>query len=138
AADVLADAIDYQQVDVAYRQRGQPAARQSQQFNFAIIEQHGRDRLDQRGLVGRIFHDLQPTQDVAFSEDFAGDGANDLPEAVLHDRPVIHPGAVVFAQADQHHLVQARFDLPDESRMRFDPVGHDYVVRLAGMFVEVD
>ena len=43
----------------------------------------------------------------------------------------------MLAQADQHHLVQARFDLARESRVRLDAAGHDHVIALEGIAIEV-
>ena len=48
------------------------------------------------------------------------DAAHDLAEAVVVDRAVIDLGPLVLAQADEHHLHQAAFDVADEIGVRLD------------------
>ena len=44
----------------------------------------------------------------------------------------------MLAEADEHHLVQARFDGPDEASVRFDAAADEDVVGAERMLVEVD
>ena len=68
----------------------------------------------------------------------AGDAADDLPEAVVLNRAVIDLRAFVLAQADEHHLHQAAFDVADEAGVRLDAADDQHVVGLEGVLVEVD
>ena len=51
---------------------------------------------------------------------------------------MIDLGPFVLAQADEHHLHQAAFDVADEARVRLDAVADQHVVGLEGVAVEVD
>ena len=117
---------------------GSHCLRKSQQFDLAFVELFRRDGGDAAGFVIGVLDDRQTAEDVAFSEHFAGDGTDDLAEARLHDGPVIDFRPVVLAQADQHHLVQARLDVADEPRVRLDAVDDQHMIGLGGVFVEMD
>ena len=54
------------------------------------------------------------------------------------NRPVIDLGPFVLAQADEHHLHQAAFDVADEAGVRLDAAADQHVVGLEGVPVEVD
>ena len=54
----------------------------------------------------------------------------------MHNGLVVEGGAFVFAQADEHHLVQAALDLADEVCVRFDAADDGDVVGFIGVFVE--
>ena len=47
-------------------------------------------------------------------------------------------GSFVLAQADEHHLHQAAFDIADEIGVRLDPIADQHVVGAEGMAIEMD
>ncbi len=51
---------------------------------------------------------------------------------------MIDASAIVLAQADEHHLHQAAFDIADEAGMRLDAVADDDVIGVEGVLIEVD
>ena len=89
-----------------------------------------------RFLVG-VFNHGHASQDVAVAEYLIDDAADDLGEAVVEDGAVIDGGPVAFAQADEHHLHQAAFDVADESGMWLDAIEDHDVVGLEGVAVEM-
>ena len=89
-------------------------------------------------LVVGVFDDADARDDAALGEHLAGHAADDLAEAVVQDRPVIDLRPFVLAQADQHHLHQARFDIADEIRVRLDAADDQHVIGAEGVLVEMD
>jgi hypothetical protein len=96
------------------------------------------DRLNLRRLIVGILDDADAGNDAALGEHLAGDAADDLPEAIVHNRPVIDFRSFVLSQADEHHLHQARFDVADEVRVRLDAADDEHVIGKEGVLVEVD
>ena len=138
AADVLADLVDDQDVDFLEGQLRHPLTGLDEQFFFAVFEFVGRDGGDLGGLVVAVFNDRHAGDNAAPRQNFARDAANDLAKAVVHDRAVIDFCTFVFAQADQHHLHQAAFDVADETRVWFDSPTNDDMVGFRGVLVEVN
>ena len=137
AADVLADLVEQQDIGRLERQARNPLLGQHEQFLLAILEFVRRDGLNLGRLVVGVFDDADAGDDAALGQHFAGDAADDLPEAVVHDRPVIDLRPFVLAQADQHHLHQARFDVADEIRVRLDAADDEHVVGTESVLVEM-
>ena len=51
---------------------------------------------------------------------------------------MINLGTVMFAEADQHHLVQSRFNVADEARVRLHATDDQHMIGLRGVLVEVN
>src|SRR5262249_3141298 len=65
------------------------------------------------------------------------DAADDLAKAVVVDRPMVDFRAIVFAQADEHHLHQATLYVPHEVRVWFDAAADHDVIGLEGEAIEM-
>ncbi len=138
AADVLADLVEKKNVGPFEREAGNPLFGEYEKFFFAILHFLWGDGLDLGRFVVGVFDNTQAGDDAALGEHFAGDAANDLAEAVVHDRPVIDFCPFVLAQADEHHLHEARFDVADEAGMWLDAADNENVVSTVGVLVEMD
>ena len=138
ATDVLADFVDDQQVNRVERQAWHPLLGLDQELFFAFEEVGRTDCFDQGCFVKGVLDDRQSRDDAALLQHALPDGHHDLDPTVVLDGAMIDFGPLVFAQTDQHHLVQARFDFADEPRVWFDSATDDDVVGLGGVFVEMD
>ena len=83
-----------------------------------FVEVFRSDGGDHAGFVVGVFDDRHSRQNSAFLQHAVGDRSDDLQKAVVKNCPVIDLRSGVFAQADQHHLVQTGFDRPDETGVR--------------------
>ena len=137
-ADVLADLVHQQDVGRLEGKTGHPAPGLSEQGLLSLQQGLGPERPDPGGPPVAVFHHGQSGQNGAFGQDLPGHAGNDLPEAEVLDGAMVDPGAVVFAQPDQHHLHEAAFDLAREERVGLYPIADHHVVGLVGLLVEMD
>ena len=135
-ADVLADPVDHQQVDVFKGQSRHPPLGQHQQCLFSFEEVPRSHRLDQRRLIVLVFHDPQSQQNPALFDDGSGDGTDHLIPTEVNDGLVIEGRALVLSQPDEHHLVKPALDFAVEAGVRLDPSHHRHMVGLKGQPVE--
>jgi len=137
ATDVFADLVEQQDVGRLKGQPRDPLFGQDEQLLLAIFEFVGCNGLNFGRFIVGVLDDADSGDDAAFGEDFAGDAADDLTEAVVHDGAVIDFCAFVLAQADEHHFHQARFDIADEIRMRLDAADDEHVIGAEGVLIEM-
>ena len=128
AADVLADAVEQQQVDVAERQARHPATGVVEQRGLVVEPALGSEHGDPGGEVVAALDDGDAAQELRGLDGRGGGVVEERLPPVLDDGPVAGVGAVGLAQPEQQHLHEAALVATGEHRVGLDPVAHDDVV----------
>ncbi|MEZ5825827.1 MAG: hypothetical protein R3C97_14140 [Geminicoccaceae bacterium] len=134
-ADLLAEFLAGEDVELSHRQPGEQGFRLLQQPHVGLRERLGLDALDGDDLVGCVLDDGDAERQRTVGDGNGRHLRQDFAEAMgAHAMDVAR--AFLLAEADADHLGETAFDGPVETGVRLDP-GDDHD-RIGGMRVRIE
>jgi hypothetical protein len=107
AADVLAEVVHDQQINLVERKSGQQTFRFGEEFGLAPLDLVGGEEGEPRSFVALVLDDAQAAQHGHFVQRDLHRAPEDFLVAVMARRAVVLRGAGALAKADDEHLDQA-------------------------------